>query len=64
MGKFLWIVVMIDIYVATVPKRCGILNKVLYAFSHKVLTLGAKESFTAFYELENVYLIVIPYRIL
>ena len=39
---------LIDIYVATKPIGCGILNKVLDAFAYKTLTIGIKESFTGF----------------
>jgi glycosyltransferase involved in cell wall biosynthesis len=45
----------LDIYVATVPKGCGILNKVLDAFSYKVFTIGVKESFSGIDGLENGY---------
>ncbi|MDY5024538.1 MAG: glycosyltransferase [Candidatus Egerieousia sp.] len=47
----------IDIYVATVPKGCGILNKLLDAFSYKVFSIGIKPSFSAFSDLRNGYLI-------
>ena len=47
----------LDIYVATVPKGCGILNKILDAFSYKVFTIGNVASFSAFRELQNGYLI-------
>lgn len=46
----------LDIYVATVPKGCGILNKVLDAFSYKVFTIGVKESFSGIDGLENGYI--------
>ena len=45
----------LDIYVATVPKGCGILNKVLDAFSYKIFTIGVKESFSGIDGLENGY---------
>jgi glycosyltransferase involved in cell wall biosynthesis len=46
----------IDIYVATVPKGCGVLNKVLDAFAHKTFSIGHKRSFTGFYGLNNGYI--------
>lgn len=45
----------LDIYVATVPKGCGVLNKVLDAFAHKTFTIGHKRAFSGFYGLENGY---------
>lgn len=45
----------IDIYIATVPKGCGILNKVLDAFAHQTYCIGHKNSFSGFYGLENGY---------
>lgn len=45
----------LDIYVATVPKGCGILNKVLDAFSYKVFTIGDPASFTGFSGLRDGY---------
>lgn len=45
-----------DIYVATVPKGCGVLNKVLDAFAHKTLCIGLPASFTGFYGLKNGYI--------
>ena len=46
----------IDIYVATVPKGCGILNKVLDAFAHKTLCIGHNRSFSGFYGLQEGYI--------
>lgn len=46
----------LDIYVATVPKGCGILNKVLDAFSYKVFTIGVEESFSGIDGLKNGYI--------
>lgn len=46
----------LDIYVATVPKGCGILNKVLDAFSYKVFTIGTPASFSGFSDLRDGYI--------
>lgn len=47
----------IDIYVATVPRGCGILNKVLDAFAHKTLVIGIEQSFSAFRDLSHGYIV-------
>ena len=46
----------INIYVATVPKGCGVLNKLLDAFSYRVFSIGVEASFSAFTELKEGYL--------
>ena len=46
----------VDIYVATVSRGCGILNKVLDAFAHKTLVIGHPNSFTGFWGLDNGYI--------
>lgn len=46
----------LDIYVATVPKGCGVLNKVLDAFSYKVFTIGIPASFSGFSDLKDGYI--------
>lgn len=43
----------IDIYVATVPRGNGILNKVLDAFAHQTPCIGNKGSFNGFKGLKN-----------
>ncbi|WP_370793954.1 glycosyltransferase [Bacteroides stercorirosoris] len=47
----------IDIYVATVPKGCGILNKVLDAFAYRTFTIGVEASFSAFRDLKEGYVV-------
>ena len=47
----------LDIYIATVPKGCGILNKVLDAFAHKTFTIGHINAFSGFYGLNNGYVV-------
>ena len=47
----------IDIYVATVPRGCGILNKVLDAFAYKTFVIGNRESFSGFIGMQNSYMI-------
>lgn len=39
---------MIDIYIAPIPKGCGILNKVLDAFAYQKLVIGITPSFSGF----------------
>jgi hypothetical protein len=46
----------IDIFVGTVPKSVGILNKILDAFAHKRLVIGLPECFKAFMNDKQVYL--------
>lgn len=47
----------INIYVATVPKGCGVLNKLLDAFSYRVFSIGIQASFSAFTELKDGYVV-------
>ncbi len=47
----------IDIYVATVPRGCGILNKVLDAFAYRTLVIGIQESFSGFSSMEKSYIV-------
>lgn len=47
----------IDIYVATVPRGCGILNKVLDAFAYKTFVIGIPESFSGFLDMKKSYFI-------
>lgn len=47
----------IDIYVATKPIGCGILNKVLDAMAYKTLVVGIHQSFTGFTYMKNSYVI-------
>ncbi len=46
----------IDVFLAVNPKGCGILNRVLDAFSHKTLVLGYEKSFSGFKDMKNAYL--------
>ena len=46
----------IDIYLSTVIKECGILNKVLEAFANSKLVIGFPHNFYPFNDLENGYL--------
>ena len=46
----------IDIYVATVPRGCGILNKVLDSFAYKTFVIGNKESFSGFIKMHDCYI--------
>lgn len=47
----------INIYVATVPKGCGVLNKLLDAFSYRVFSIGVQASFSAFSDLKEGYVV-------
>lgn len=47
----------IDIYVATKPIGCGILNKVLDAMAYKTLVIGIKQSFTGFSYMKDSYIV-------
>lgn len=47
----------VDIYVATKPIGCGILNKVLDAMAYKKLVIGIKESFTGFSYMKDSYIV-------
>jgi glycosyltransferase involved in cell wall biosynthesis len=46
----------IDIYITTLRKECGILNKVLDAMAHKKIVLGLEHNLFAFKGLENGFL--------
>lgn len=46
----------IDIYITTVRKECGILNKVLDAFAHKKIVLGLEHNMYPFPSIKNAYL--------
>jgi glycosyltransferase involved in cell wall biosynthesis len=46
----------IDIYITTLRKECGILNKVLDAFAYKKIVLGLEHNMYAFKNLKNGYL--------
>ncbi len=46
----------IDIFIATVPKGVGILNKVLDAFSYKKIVIGLPQCFNSFPDLKNGFL--------
>lgn len=46
----------IDIYVATVPRGCGILNKVLDAFAYRTFVIGIPESFSGFSGMQKSYI--------
>lgn len=46
----------IDIYITTVRKECGILNKVLDAFAHKKIVLGLKHNMYPFEEINDSFL--------
>ena len=46
----------IDIYITTVRKECGILNKVLDAFAHRKIVLGLKHNMYPFSSLNGAYL--------
>ncbi len=46
----------INIYLATVPRGCGILNKVLDAFAYKKLVVGIPQSFTGFQYMEKSFI--------
>jgi len=45
----------IDIFITTLRKECGILNKVLDAFAHKKIVLGLRHNMLAFKELHDGY---------
>lgn len=47
----------LDVYVATVPKGCGVLNKLLDSFSYKVYSIGISQSFSAFEDLQDGYVV-------
>lgn len=47
----------IDIYVATKPIGCGILNKVLDAMAYKKLVIGIEQSFTGFTYMDESYIV-------
>ena len=47
----------VDIYVATKPIGCGILNKVLDAMAYKTLVVGISQSFTGFTYMTESYVI-------
>lgn len=47
----------LDVYVATVPKGCGVLNKLLDSFSYKVYSIGIRQSFSAFEDLQDGYVV-------
>lgn len=47
---------MIDAFVVVNPKGCGILNRVLDAFSHKVPIIGLPASFSGFPDSDGLYL--------
>lgn len=46
----------IDIYITTVRKEAGILNKVLDAFAHKKIVLGLEHNMYPFSSIKNAYL--------
>ena len=46
----------IDIFISACPKGCGILNRVLDAFSYKTIVLGHEKSFSGFRDLKDCYL--------
>ncbi len=46
----------IDIYITTVRKECGILNKVLDSFAHKKIVVALQHNMLAFRELKNGFL--------
>lgn len=46
----------IDIYITTVRKECGILNKVLDSFAHKKTVIALQNNMLAFSNLENGFL--------
>lgn len=46
----------IDVYIVVNPKGCGILNRVLDAFTHKTCVLGFSPSFSGFRYMQNSYL--------
>ena len=52
----------IDVFIAVNPKGCGILNRVLDAFTHKTCVLGFKPSFSGFRYMENSFLEFDSYR--
>lgn len=45
----------IDISLITLPKKCGILNKILDSFAYKKIVLGMQRNFYAFPYLKNAY---------
>lgn len=46
----------IDVFISACPKGCGILNRVLDAFSYKTIVLGHEKSFSGFREMKDSYL--------
>lgn len=46
----------IDIYITTVRKECGILNKVLDSFAHKKIVIALQHNMSAFVDLEKGFL--------
>jgi glycosyltransferase involved in cell wall biosynthesis len=46
----------IDIYITTLRKECGILNKVLDAMAHKKIVVGLQHNLLAFQNLKNGFL--------
>lgn len=45
----------IDVFVSTVRKECGILNKILDAFAHKTIVLGMKQNMYPFEAIKECY---------
>lgn len=46
----------IDVMISSNPKGCGILNRVLDSFAHRVPVCGVSESFSGFSEAEGCYM--------
>lgn len=52
----------IDIFLVVNPKGCGILNRVLDAFSYKTIVLGHEKAFTGFRYMDNAYIEFSDYK--
>jgi glycosyltransferase involved in cell wall biosynthesis len=52
----------VDIFLSVNPKGCGILNRVLDAFSYKTVVLGYHQSFSGFSQMKNAYVSFKDYK--